>query len=492
MNPFSHFIDLAKKSFFRTPYWERNLVVKILIGFFVLYLVATFLFLGVGLYFILDEASENSTPFEILNSILVFYFFFELVFRYFLQNLPVTQIQHYITLPIPKRKIVNWVLLRSGLSLYNILPWILFLPFAVVASVQEGLSLGIWAWWVSVLLLVLSLNYIVFLLNKNTTFFVATVGVIAALVFLENKEIFPLISTSGTAFQSILTQPWWALIPMLIFGLTLHGTRKYLIGQFYLDQGLKKKSEKVIGTGLAYFDKLGLIGSFLKNDIRLVIRNIRARQVLIMGVLFLFYGLIFYTSDIYAENDVIKIFAAMIISGGFMLSFGQYVPAWDSEYYSFLMCQNIPYIKYLESKWFLMVCTVAIAAILAIPYVFFGWDIYKIILATAFFNMGFGSFITLYSGALNRNPLKLNVKAKAFENTQAFNLTQMLFSLPKIGLPILFFLLPNHFFGFDMGIYCLGGAGILGMLLKNPLLNHVEKIYQKGKYKTIAAFNKSN
>jgi hypothetical protein len=26
-----------------------------------------------------------------------------------------------------------------------------------------------------------------------------------------------------------------------------------------------------------------------------------------------------------------------------MLTFGQLVPAWDSEYYSFLMCQNIPY-----------------------------------------------------------------------------------------------------------------------------------------------------
>ena len=233
------------------------------------------------------------------------------------------------------------------------------------------------------------------------------------------------------------------------------------------------------------------MGTFLKNDIRLIIRNIRARQVIIMGFFFLFYGLIFFTQDIYQENYIMTIFAAIIISGGFMITFGQYVPAWDSEYYSFLMGQNISYRKYLESKWFLMVFAVIVSTVLATPYLYFGWDIYKIIIATGIFNMGLGTFITLFSGALNRSPLKLNVKAKAFENTQAFNISQFLFTIPKMVLPILIFYIPFYFIDFDAGIYALAISGIIGFFLKEPLLNSVEKLYQKGKYKTIAAFNKS-
>ena len=105
-----------------------------------------------------------------------------------------------------------------------------------------------------------------------------------------------------------------------------------------------------------------------------------------------------------------------------MLTFGQLVPAWDSEYFSFLMCQNIPYRNYLKSKLYLMMFSVVLSLILSLPYLYFGIKIMTIILATAIFNFGMGSFITLYSGAFNATPVKLNVKAKAFENTQNFSL----------------------------------------------------------------------
>ena len=104
-----------------------------------------------------------------------------------------------------------------------------------------------------------------------------------------------------------------------------------------------------------------------------------------------------------------------------------------------------------------------------------------IIVAAGVFNFGFGSLINLFSGAYNVTPIKLNVKAKAFENTQGFNLTQMLFALPKLALPVVVFYIPNLFFGFYAGVIGLFIAGVLGFLFKNQLLTQIEKIYQSKK-----------
>jgi hypothetical protein len=85
--------------------------------------------------------------------------------------------------------------------------------------------------------------------------------------------------------------------------------------------------------------------------------------------------------------------------------------------------------------------------------------------------------------------MELNVKAKAFSNTQGFNPTQMLIALPKIFGPMLIFYIPYKLVNFETGIICLAVSGILGLVFTNFFLNKIEKIYQKQKYNTIAAFS---
>jgi hypothetical protein len=240
-------------------------------------------------------------------------------------------------------------------------------------------------------------------------------------------------------------------------------------------------------------NRFGSVAPFLKNDIKMIMRNARPKQVLMMSFFFLFYGLFFFTQEMYVEKmPYILAFAAIFITGGFLLSFGQLVPSWDSEYYKMLMSQNIPYRQYLESKWYLMVVAVIVAFILSTPYIYFGWDIYFMIAAGALFNIGLNTFITLFGGALNRVPIELNTKAKAFSNTNGFNPTQLLIALPKMILPILIFFIPYHFISFNAGLIALAASGALGIVFKNFFLNKIERIYQNGKYKTIAAFGEKN
>jgi hypothetical protein len=44
------------------------------------------------------------------------------------------------------------------------------------------------------------------------------------------------------------------------------------------------------------------------------------------------------------------VFVGILMTGVFMLNYGQFVPAWDSNYYGMMMSQNIPMKQYLNSK----------------------------------------------------------------------------------------------------------------------------------------------
>lgn len=481
----------SKKKFFRAPQWELKLVVRILIGFLVLYFLAAFLLLGIGIYFIAEDFLPDQNPVYFINDFLVYYLGMDLLIRYFIQTLPVTEIKPLIIQPISKTKIAWTVILRSMLSFFNWIPLIILLPFCIVFTLNEPTNLNLWPWLLSVLLVSGINNFLIFFINKRRSAAIAGGALFVGGYFVEKTLEIPVLSFFEKGFDKIFEQPLWVLAVAFLFYFVMIMLFRFLKGELYLDKGLSKKSERMVGTELKAFDRIGPLGVFIKNDIRLIIRNIRARQVVFMGFLFLFYGLIFFTQEIYLESPTMLIFAGVFTTGGFMLTFGQLVPAWDSEYYSFLMCQNIPYRKYLKSKLYLMMFSVLISLVLSLPYLYFGWKVMSILLVSAIFNFGFGSFVTLFSGAYNSTPVKLNVKAKAFENTQNFSLTQFLFTLPKIVLPVLVFYIPYHFFGFNSGLISVGFTGLMGLLFSRLLLSKIEKIYQKRKHQTLSSFKKT-
>ncbi len=210
-----------------------------------------------------------------------------------------------------------------------------------------------------------------------------------------------------------------------------------------------------------------------------------------MSFFFLFYGLLFFTMDVY-KGGVMQAFAAVFVTGGFLINFGQFVPSWDSSYYQLMMTQNISYKEYLNSKWWLMVIGTAISMIVASFYIYFGWDIYITILAVGIYNIGINSFLVLFTGAYTRTAIDLESAKGAFGDKKAFSVKTILFSLPQMLLPILLFKIGKLLGNNDIGIALIASFGILGLLFKSKIFMLIEKIFQKEKYKTIAAYKQKN
>ncbi|GGK30830.1 hypothetical protein GCM10007962_26430 [Yeosuana aromativorans] len=486
------FLSLEWKQFSRASYFQKGIAIKILLFFAAAYFSAIAIFFGIGIFFILKKAMPNTDPMVMVNNFLIYWLLFDLVIRFFMQQLPVMNIKPLMTIPIKRETVIHYLLGKTAISFFNFLPLFIFLPFTIVLLVQGYPVVNVLCWFVSVMTLTFCNNFINFLINKNNAYFYSIVSVLAIFIGLEVYQIFKISEPIGVAFNTLFNQPYLVLIPMLLLVALYRINFNDIKKGFYLDGAISKKVETVSTSDLSWLDRFGSIAVFLKNDLRLIWRNARPKQVLMMSFLFLFYGLIFYTQEAYQKMPAFLAFASMFVTGGFLMTFGQLVPSWDSEYYKLLMSQNIPYRKYLESKWYLMVVAVTISFVLSTPYLYFGWKIFGMIAAGALFNIGLNSFITLFGGALNRVPIELNVKAKAFSNTNGFNPTQMLIALPKLGLPMLLFYIPYKLVNFEVGIMVLALSGVLGIVFKNFFLSKIENLYQKGKYKTVAAFAEKN
>ncbi|WP_412987516.1 DUF5687 family protein [Pontimicrobium sp. IMCC45349] len=484
------FISLEWKQFRRASYFQKGLAIKILLFLAVLYFGGIAVFMGAVMFFGLKKAFPEIDPVVMVNNYLIYWVFFELMIRYFMQQLPVMNIKPMMIIPIKRDSVIHFLLGKTMISFFNFISFLLFLPFSIVLLVKGYPVINVVLWFFALMCITMSVNFLNFLVNKSNAVFYGIASLLVAVLTLRYFNVFDITEPFGVVFNGLYNYPYLVIVPLTIMIGLYKANFNFIRKGFYLDGAISKKTKEAKTTDLSWMDRFGNIAPFLKNDIKMISRNARPKQVVMMSFFFLFYGLFFFTQDVYIEKMPYLLgFASIFITGGFLLSFGQLVPSWDSEYYKMLMSQNIPYRQYLESKWYLMVFAVIVSFILSTPYIYFGWDIYLIVAAGALFNIGLNTFITLFGGALNRVPIELNTKAKAFSNTNGFNPTQLLIALPKMILPIIIFFIPYQFISFNAGIITLALSGVVGILFKNFFLNKIEDIYQKGKYKTVAAFS---
>jgi len=209
--------------------------------------------------------------------------------------------------------------------------------------------------------------------------------------------------------------------------------------------------------------------------------------------MFLFYGLLFMTGAIEMyDHPMWKIFAGIFVSGGFLFTFGQFVPSWDSAYYPLMMSQNIKYRDYIKSKWWLVVIGTIASTIAASFYLYFGFDTYLIVLVAAVFNIGVNSHLVLLGGAFIKTPIDLASGKQAFGDKKAFNIKTMLLSLPKMFLPMALYAVGYYFISPEAGYAFVAGTGVLGLAFRNKVFSMIENIYKTEKYSTLAAYRQKN
>jgi hypothetical protein len=490
---FKYLINLEIKEFFRSKRFGKRMAGKIALIFMFLYFTLMMVVGGFGLYYGLKESMPDADVFLVANSYLIYFFGVLFVLLLLMTSSPSLQIKALMILPLKKKGIISYFMVKLIFNLFFLLVVILLFSYSAALMTDGHNIVKVLSWALALLSVTVSLILTGFLMEKSNKAVLVVLLSLLLIFILKKTGLIDIPGLSARLFYIVYQNPLWLFVYLAIFFALLKYTFNILKNGFYLDDIVHGKKEKVKELQLTWLDRFGTLSIFLKNDIRMIWRNKRPRQTFFWSFYFLFYGA--YLINKYSDNSLTSLnfniaIASMFITSGFLFSFGNYVPAWDSEYYRLFMSQNIKYKQYIESKWWLMIVSVLFFSVLSIPFIYFGINILLLILAMAVFNMGFNSYLVIIGGMFNDKPIKLSEKAKRFQNTKGFNGNAFILGMLRLILPLLIFYLSKRIGGVSLGVGVLFAIGVIGIILKSIILDYIVKIYIKKKYALLESFAK--
>lgn len=489
-----NFLSLEWKSFFRSASFGKSVAIKTGMVFLALYFIVIFLGLGVVLYPGLKKLFPYQDPLIIVNGFLFYWIIGDLVFRFFFQKLPIMTVKPLLALPIKRKQIVNFILGKSVTSFFNFLPLFAIIPFGITLLLEGYPTLSVLIWMLALVFVTLIIHFLNFIIESFSSdielSFLPILCVSGGLFALNYFSIISFSQIIANGFNAIYNTPVFIVIILLILiGLYIINF-KLLRKKLFLDSGLKEKISEVQTSKLDWTKNFGAIAPFMQLDLKLIWRNKRTKSSVWMLLMGLFYGLFFYPQEMYQDMPWFFMFIGIFSTGIFLINFGQFIPAWDSGYYKLLMSQNIKYEQYLQSKFTLMVLSVAVLFVLGIPYVFFGWEILMAHFVAALYNIGVNAHVILYGGSFNRK--KIDLSQKATFNYQGTGAVQWLIGIPLLLIPMGIFALFYFLIGFEIACLILSIFGVLGIIFHQKLMKGITTKYVQSKYKMIEAFNQNN
>ncbi|MBP6978563.1 MAG: DUF5687 family protein [Bacteroidales bacterium] len=470
----------------RSPVWQKNVAINLFIGF--LFLLMAFYLLMVGLLIdrILADLYPGRNTAEVFNGFLLLYFLADIVIRFYLQPVSVFHIDSYLHLPIPKRTIVHYVEMKTVLSIFNIIPFLVVVPFAFIVIARQYSPLDAWIYLGAIFLLVMTNNFFATYLKRQLSSrpkIVALAGLIVIGLILFNY--FDLLSISGFSsriFGYLLIHPWLICVPALLLVLvyTLHYF--FLKKRLYSEEIETRKKQKLDSLSeIRYLKGLGITGEIIALEMKLMWRNKRPKTTILLFPLFILYGLFFYPQEInMTQGTGMLIFVGVFMTGGMMLNYLNYAFGWESHYFDALLTSRIDMDRYLRVKFINSLIISTLCFIVTIPYVLFGWKILLINFVTYVYNIGFLSFVLLYMATFNRKRIDLS-RGSAF-NYQGIGASNWLAMIPAFLFPPLVYW-PFHAMGLPYaGFIIIGVIGLLGLSFSRILLQIIRNHFEKRRY----------
>lgn len=476
----------------RSPMWQKNIIINILLGLCFLYFIFTFLLLGFFADAFIEKLFPDSDTIVVFNGLILNYILLEMLIRFFIQPTPAMNITPYLHLPVKRRTLMHYLLGRSIVNPINYISFCIFLPFAFKVLLREysfGFVIG---WLFSISLFITSGIYIAHYLKRQLVSSpwisliggLLYVGIFAAGYF----HIFSLTTVSENLFNAILIHPAWILLPVALLVLVYRINFSFLAKNAYLEKLIKPgKQKKSARFEFGFINQLGLNGKLMILDIKLILRNKRTKSILYFMPLFLLYGLFYYPNS--ASNSFhLLIFIGLFLVGILSFSYGSSI-AWNGNYFDGILSRNANLDLYVKSKFLLFAFFTFASFLLCIPYVYYGMRILLINFSCLLFNIGVNSYVFLYFAAYNRK--RLNLSSGSMMNWQGANITQFLVLLPVMMLPIIIPAIVNAFAGEGWALFSLAAPGIAGIIFNKSLLRFCTQHIVSKKYEMAAGYRET-
>ncbi len=436
---------------------------KVVMGILVVYLLLNVLVVAFFMDKILMKTFPGQDILQTFNSFIIYYFLMDLIMRFQLQELPTLSIRPYLHLPISKNQIVNYLSLTSLATAFNLTPFLLTIPFLIKVLIPQH---GIGAFWgyIACILGLTFFNHFFSLwlkrkVNLNAFWMLGFFGLLLIIWALEFYfKLISLSTISKELFNAIINQPELSLTALIIAFVMFRVNHNYLKINLYLEELQTSKNSVKSSTEIPYFDRFGVVGDLAANELKLILRNKRPRSVLMMCIMFMLYGLIFYNNPKYDGYGHI-VFCGMFMTGIFIINYGQFMFSWQSAHFDGILSSRIQPEDFFKSKFLLFDVFSTFCFLLTIPYVYFGWKVLIIHFVMYVWNLGVNTILVLYFA--NQNYKRIDLTKGGSFNWQGVGASQWILSIPLLITPFLIYV-PLSYFNYPR--IGLGAIAIIGLV----------------------------
>ena len=396
-------------SYKRSPAFDQNRWAKVLMyfggAFFALYLIIYGTAIGAA------ADGEAGTIISLMVVILPIDF----LLRFIFQSTPAMMVKPYILLPISRYTAIECFLLSSHISGYNFLWLAMFVPYTIIV-IAGGAS-----WGASLMVLLSSLLCII--LNSQIYLFFRTLVNRNVLWILPGIALYALpylpfaFDSKGKLFKKMLDTvqehgaDWWMLPAILFLLAVLFFVNRHF--QFkYVYEEISKKKEKELKkvSDFKFFNRFGIVGEYLKLELKANIRNkvMRSRTIMSLALVVAFSLLVAYT-PVY-DNPMMTNFWCLYCFAIYSVTSLIKIMGQEGNYIDLLMVHHESILSILKAKYWFYCVVLIVPFILMLPAVFTGKFTLLMLTAYMLLTAGFIHFIIFQLAVYNKQTLPLQQK----------------------------------------------------------------------------------
>ena len=471
--------------FRRSPMFEQGMAARIMYGigavFMLLYLVIFGMLLGI-------VANEDKEGLAVLPFVLPLLLVIDFSLRFLLQELPSMHLRPWLLLPVSRRRVVRAFLLADVCSWYNAVWLGFFIPFFVVTLVGghpfwQGLGVV-----VGCQLMMMS-NSLVWttirsLMEQRMVWFLLALPVYGLFLL-------PLLwglQAYGSTMEWICR--WHIMLPIaIVWTLAVLAVSTLIQQHLTLGevQGSAKESSHVADTRwLSFADRWGVVGEYLKLEVKMVMRCKMVRNQFLMSCgLTVFFTLAVAYTPIYQSEFERNFwcFYCFLMYG--LISLGKIMAA-EGNYISVLFTRKEHILQLLKAKYYFNCIMLLVPFLLCLPAIVSGGFSLFMVLSYMLLVSGVVYFCLFQLAVYNKETLPLNQSLTM--NRKSNSGIQIGWGMATMVLPVVI-IVPAYLLAGPTTAYVLSAVIGLSLTLTSHLwLRHIYHRLMARKYTNLEGF----
>ena len=481
------------KAFMRHPQFERNMALKICLYVVFGLLGLELLVLGFFLVEILSKHGAYDSVIDSFNYFLFYVFLVDFVIKYMVKQNQSMQITPYLTIPIKRSTLYNYLLTKEFVSLWNLYFLFILFPFVFRTIPQHYGYPGAFLYILFIYFLCvgnsLLANIANNLLKRSELFLFLPIVIVAAIVGITFIPVVNIEDSIVKACIFLLEKNIVVWIVLSAVFMALWRINLSMMNAFVYSSLQGKKVSYAESFNIPFIDRLGKKGVFIGLEIKMLLRSKRFKMLRMFIVIIPFYLLQMYL-PVFRENYFNMLFVNMFTIGSVGMQMAQFIFSSESSFFDGMMTRNLSLLDMLKGKYiFYVFCSTFMLLFVSI-FVIIGKLDFLFLISVFFYTTGVVFFLLFQTAVKNKS--FIDHSDSGANSRQGASGNMMFVMMFGMFIPVIIVVIIRAIFNDMVANYFMLVTGLAFTITAKYWLTWMHNRFQKRKYKNMEGFRVEN